>query len=208
MDPELVALAERLQGACIERGLTVATAESCTGGLIGHALTEVPGSSGYVRGGVIAYADDVKATALGVPWDALQGHGAVSAQVAIAMANGVRASLGTSIGIAVTGIAGPGGATATKPVGTTYVAVAGPFGSEVRRHHWTGDRHDNKERSAAAALVLLLEVLGVPAPEPRGPGAAPPGPAEPESPAGATEPASAGPSEAMGPAASAERGTP
>jgi PncC family amidohydrolase len=167
MDPELVALAERLQGACIARGWTVATAESCTGGLVGHALTEIPGSSDYVRGAIVAYADDVKATALGVPWDALQRHGAVSAQVALAMANGVRAALGTTLGMAVTGIAGPGGGTPTTPVGTTYVAVAGPFGSEVRRHLWTGDRHDNKERSAAAVLTLLLEAMGVPAPLPQ-----------------------------------------
>jgi PncC family amidohydrolase len=156
MDP-LVELAERLQGRCLGRGLTVATAESCTGGLIAHLLTEVPGSSGYVRGGWVVYADDAKHDLLGVPVELIAAHGAVSAQVALAMAEGARARLGTDLAVAVTGIAGPTGGTAAKPVGLTYVAVAGIGSPQVRRFQWSGDRGENKRLSAAAALELLLE---------------------------------------------------
>lgn len=159
-DEELVALAQRLQEMCLGHGWTVATAESCTGGLVGHLLTEVPGSSGYVLGAIVAYADEVKASLLGVPGETLQAHGAVSAQVALAMASGVRRAIGSDIGVSVTGIAGPDGGSETKPVGLTYVGIAGPRDSEVRRHVWTGDRHENKVRSARAALELALEVLG------------------------------------------------
>ncbi len=157
-DP-LVELAERIQGICLGRGLTVATAESCTGGLLADALTDVAGSSGYFLGGVVAYADAVKVAALGVPPEALAAHGAVSAQVARAMASGARERLGASLAIAVTGIAGPGGGTDAKPVGLTYVAVAGAHGTDVRRHLWAGDRAANKRASALAALECLLERL-------------------------------------------------
>ncbi len=155
----LDALAERLQGICLGRGLTVATAESCTGGSIADALTDVAGSSGYYVGGIVSYADAVKVGQLGVSSEALAAHGAVSAQVARAMAIGARARLGTTHAVAVTGIAGPGGATPTKPVGLTYVAVADASGCEVRRHLWTGDRRANKRSSAVAALELLIEHL-------------------------------------------------
>jgi PncC family amidohydrolase len=154
-DP-LVELAERLQARCTGLGLTVATAESCTGGLVVHALTEVPGSSAYVRGGIVAYADAVKHAQLGVPEDVLEAHGAVSAQVALAMAEGVRERLATDLGVAVTGVAGPGGGTEAKPVGLVYVAVAGLGLPVVRRFHWTGDRSANKRASAIAAIELLL----------------------------------------------------
>ncbi len=153
----LVALAERIQALCLERGLTVATAESCTGGLVADALTDVAGSSGYFRGAIVAYADEVKIAQLGVDPDALAAHGAVSAQVARDMAVGVRDRFGVDLGAAVTGIAGPGGATPTKPVGLTYLAVADAAGCEVRRCHWTGDRAANKHSSAEAVLELLLE---------------------------------------------------
>lgn len=156
-DP-LVELAERLQAACVGRALTVATAESCTGGLVAHLLTEVPGSSAYVLGGIVAYADDVKRRHLDVPAEVLEAHGAVSAQVAIAMAEGVRARLGTSLAVAVTGVAGPDGGTASKPVGLVYVAVAGGDAApEVRRFVWPGDRSANKRSSAEAAIAMLLE---------------------------------------------------
>jgi PncC family amidohydrolase len=154
-DP-LVELAARLQAACLARGLTVATAESCTGGLVGHLLTEVPGSSAYVRGGVIAYADEVKRAQLGVPAEVLAAHGAVSAQVAVAMAEGVRERLGTDLGVGVTGVAGPDGGSEAKPVGLAYVAVAAPAGTIVRRFLWPGDRSENKRDSARAAIELLL----------------------------------------------------
>jgi PncC family amidohydrolase len=154
-DP-LVELAGRLGARCMERGLTLSTAESCTGGLVAHLLTEVPGSSAYVRGGIVAYADEVKRAELGVPADVLAAHGAVSAQVALAMAEGVRERLGTDLAVAITGVAGPDGGTAAKPVGLVYVAVAGRGPSEVRRFVWAGDRSENKRSSAEAALELLL----------------------------------------------------
>ena len=155
-DP-LVALAERLQGICLGRSLTVGTAESCTGGLVASAITDVPGSSGYFRGAVVAYADETKQALLAVPADVLLAHGAVSAQVARAMAEGARARLGVDLAAAVTGVAGPGGGSEAKPVGLTYVAVADRSGVEVRRHQWTGDRIANKAASAAAVLELAIE---------------------------------------------------
>jgi PncC family amidohydrolase len=160
-DP-LVDLAARLGARCVTRGLTVATAESCTGGLVAHLITEVPGSSAYLRGGIVAYADDVKRAALGVPPEVLAAHGAVSAQVALAMADGVRHALGTDLGVAVTGIAGPDGGSDAKPVGLVYVAVAGLGSPVVRRFLWQGDRTANKRSSAEAALEMLLERVSVP----------------------------------------------
>jgi PncC family amidohydrolase len=163
----LLGHAERLQGVCIGRGLTVAVAESCTGGLVADAITDVPGSSGYFVGGVVAYADDAKARLLGVSTDVLAAHGAVSAQVARAMAEGVRERFGSAIAASVTGIAGPDGGTDAKPVGLTYVAVADAGGVDVRRHVWTGDRHENKLSSAAAVLAALLARVGEAAPAER-----------------------------------------
>ncbi len=158
-DPSLPDLAARSQQLALARGVTVGSAESCTGGLIGHAITTIPGSSGYYRGGVVSYADDVKVRLLEVPLATIERHGAVSAQVAVAMAEGVRERVVCDYGVAATGVAGPDGGTESKPVGLTYVAVAGPWGHEVRRFVWDGDRAGNKERSAAAALRLLLEAL-------------------------------------------------
>lgn len=155
-DP-LVNLAARLGARCAALRLTVATAESCTGGLVAHLITEVPGSSAYLRGGIVAYADDVKGSALGVPREVLAAHGAVSAQVALAMAEGVRRVLGTDLGVAVTGVAGPDGGSEAKPVGLVYVAVAGLGAPDVRRFLWAGDRTANKRSSAEAALEMLLE---------------------------------------------------
>ena len=156
-DPGLRPLAERLQGICLAAGLTVATAESCTGGRIADALTDVAGASGYLRGGVVAYADAIKRELLGVPALVIEQHGAVSAQAARAMAAGARARLGVDLAVAVTGIAGPTGATAGKPIGLAYVAVADPAGIEIRRFTWSGDRESNKAASARAALELLVE---------------------------------------------------
>jgi PncC family amidohydrolase len=167
-------LAERLQAICLEQELTVATAESCTGGLVADTLTDVPGSSGYLLGGIIAYADRIKERQLGVAPELLATHGAVSAQVARAMAVGVRERFEADLGAAVTGIAGPGGGTTAKPVGSTYVAVAGPAGVEVRRFAWTGDRGSNKRSSVVAVLELLAavaEASRAPAPAPASPGA-------------------------------------
>jgi PncC family amidohydrolase len=158
-DDPLVELAGRLQARCIARGVTVATAESCTGGLVAHLLTEVPGSSAYVLGGIVAYSDAVKREELDVAPDLLDRHGAVSAQVAVAMADGVRERLGTDLGVGVTGIAGPDGGSDAKPVGLVYVAVAGLGAPDVRRFVWPGDRSANKRDSARAAIELLLARL-------------------------------------------------
>lgn len=159
-EPGLATVAVAVGAAATAHEVTIATAESCTGGLIGHALTEVAGSSTYYRGGVISYSDDVKVDLLGVPRTALEQHGAVSAQVALAMAQGVRARLGADFGVAVTGIAGPSGGTPSKPVGLTYVAVAGPTTDDVQRYVWEGDRSANKRLSAHAALKRLSELVG------------------------------------------------
>ncbi|HEY4753588.1 MAG TPA: nicotinamide-nucleotide amidohydrolase family protein [Candidatus Limnocylindrales bacterium] len=157
MADQLVEHARRLQDACIARGITVATAESCTGGLVAHLITEVPGSSGYFRGGIVSYSDEVKTAELGVPSEALRAHGAVSAQVAVAMAEGVRSRLGTDLGVGVTGVAGPDGGSEAKPVGLVYVAVASGAAPVVQRYLWPHDREGNKRASAEAALLLLLE---------------------------------------------------
>lgn len=156
-DEELVALARRVGEACRQRGMHLATAESCTGGLVAHLITEVPGSSDYFSGALVTYANDVKLALADVPPDVLAAHGAVSAQVARAMADGTRRRLGVDLTVAVTGVAGPDGGTAAKPVGLTYVAVADEGGGDVRRHVWDSDRSGNKRLSAAAALELVLE---------------------------------------------------
>jgi len=122
-------------------------------------ITDVPGSSAYFLGGFVTYSDGLKRAMVGVPDDVLAAHGAVSAQVALAMAAGGRERTGADIAVAVTGIAGPDGGTPAKPVGLTYVAVADRSGANVRRHVWSGDRAENKRRSATAALELLVERL-------------------------------------------------
>jgi nicotinamide-nucleotide amidase len=155
----LIELAARVIDLARPAHVTVATAESCTGGLVGHLLTEVPGSSDVFRGGIIAYADETKVGSLRVPPPTLASHGAVSAQTAVAMAEGVRGALGVDLAVAVTGIAGPTGGSADKPVGLTYVAIATAAGHDVQRFQWTGDRHANKLASAGAALDILLTRL-------------------------------------------------
>jgi PncC family amidohydrolase len=141
------------------RGLTLALAESCTGGLVGHRLTEVPGSSDYFVGGVMAYAYSAKERLLGVDHDTLYSLGAVSAEVARQMALGARAALGTDIGLSITGIAGPTGGTPEKPVGLTFVALSTAGEERCERHVWEGGRAFNKARSAEAALDLLQRYL-------------------------------------------------
>ena len=144
-----------------DRHMTLAVAESCTGGLIGHRLTQVPGSSSYVDRGIVSYSNRAKIDLLGVPSELIDRHGAVSAEVAAAMARGIRERSGVSVGLSVTGIAGPGGATKTKPVGLVYLGLDGgpndAMTKECRFHG--GDRSVIKQRSAQAALDLLRRWL-------------------------------------------------
>ncbi len=142
-----------------QRGLTLAVAESCTGGLIGHRITDVPGSSAYYQGSITAYSYDVKEMVLHVRHDTLYHYGAVSEQTAREMAQGVRRVFRADVGLSVTGIAGPGGGMPGKPVGLVYVALAAPDGEWVERHVWSGNRWENKARSAKAALDLLRRYL-------------------------------------------------
>lgn len=140
---------------------TIGAAESCTGGLIMHRLTNIAGSSEYVLGGVVAYSNQVKQSQLQVRQGTLMAYGAVSEQVAGEMATGLRALLHVDVSISVTGIAGPGGGTAEKPIGLTYIGMAGPNDVlVVRRYLWNGDREAIKAASAEAALKLVLEVFG------------------------------------------------
>ena len=161
--PDTTSPAAPLEAAAGEalraRGMTIATAESSTGGLIIARLTDRSGSSAYVIGGVVAYADAVKQAALGVREQTLLDHGAVSEPVAREMADGARRAFGTDVALSVTGIAGPTGATATKPVGLTYIGLSTPGGTWVRRFVWQGDRARNRRESVDAALRLLLEYL-------------------------------------------------
>jgi nicotinamide-nucleotide amidase len=153
-------LEEEIISLLIKDGRTLAIAESCTGGLVGHRLTQVPGSSVPFLGGVIAYDNAVKEKLLGVPAEVLETQGAVSEETARAMAAGVRRLLGAQVSVAVTGIAGPTGETPDKPLGLTYVALsAEPDVSICERHVWKGDRHENKEASAEATLSLLRRYL-------------------------------------------------
>ena len=151
--------AQRIIRFLIDRRLTLAVAESCTGGLIGHLLTEAPGSSQAFWGGVVAYHNRAKVAILGVDERLLDREGAVSDAVARAMAEGVRRLFGADIGLAVTGIAGPTGGTAEKPVGLAYVALADGVSTRCERHLWTGNRSENKRRSAEAALEMALKCL-------------------------------------------------
>lgn len=159
-DEEALALSARLGAACLARTLTLAVAESCTGGLLMSLVTDAPGSSAYFLGGIVAYHNAAKEHLLGVRAETLREHGAVSDPTAREMARGVRACLRADLGVAITGIAGPTGGTPEKPVGLVYVAVASPWGEECERHLWTGNRLENKRLSALAALRLVLHHLG------------------------------------------------
>jgi len=161
-DPEIFALAQQVGERLRRHGRSVAVAESCTGGLLGGALTDVPGSSAYFLGGVISYADRVKVEQLQVPEATLRQYGAVSEQTAAAMASGVRQLLQADIGVSITGVAGPD-AEGAKPVGLTFIGIDAPTltTSTTHRFQWTGDRWDNRRRSVIAALELLVQALGL-----------------------------------------------
>ena len=189
-DPEIFALAQQVGERLRRQGRSLAVAESCTGGMLGAAMTDVPGSSAYFLGGVISYADRVKVEQLQVPEATLRQHGAVSEQTAAAMAAGVRQLLRADIGVSITGVAGPN-AEGAKPVGLTFIGIDAPTlpsaargGGEMEpssrgggksmdpssggggesvlthRFQWTGDRWDNRRRSVIAALELLVQTLG------------------------------------------------
>ncbi|WP_322806308.1 CinA family protein [Thermanaerothrix sp.] len=149
-----------------QRGLYLVSAESCTGGLLGHRITNVPGSSDYFLGGVIAYADSAKQVLLGVRAETLARFGAVSRETVLEMARGVRERLCPPdmditrlIGVAISGIAGPGGGTPEKPVGFTWIALSTPEGEGAWLYQWSGHRLQNKEASAEQALRLVLAYL-------------------------------------------------
>ena len=165
-DPEIFAVAKQVGERLRTLRKSLAVAESCTGGLLGAAVTDVPGSSTYFLGGVISYADPVKLEQLGVPAATLRQYGAVSEQTAAAMASGVRQRLHADVGVSITGVAGPD-AEGSKPVGLTFIGIATPTlpspasgGGEsmvtTHRFQWTGDRWDNRRRSVIAALELLV----------------------------------------------------
>lgn len=139
--------------------LWLATAESCTGGLVGHLITNVSGSSSYYRGGVVSYANEAKVRLLGVNPETLEKFGAVSEQAVLEMARGVRKALNADIGISVSGIAGPTGGTPQKPVGTVWIGLSASNGELVNHDVWKGDRVAIKEQSAQAALRLVVEYL-------------------------------------------------
>ncbi len=153
-DPEIFALAQQVGERLRQLGKSIAVAESCTAGLLGAALTDVPGSSAYFLGGVISYADQVKQEQLGVSEAMLRQYGAVSEESAAAMARGVRQRLHADIGVSITGVAGPD-ADGSKPVGLTFIGIAAAVAT-TQRFQWTGDRWDNRRRSVIAALELLV----------------------------------------------------
>lgn len=157
---ELVKRMAALHARLRRRKLTVAAAESCTGGLLGAVLTAHGGSSDYFRGGAVVYSDEAKEILADVAPQLIHSHGAVSSVVAGALARGARARLAAKIGLGITGISGPGGATPGKPVGLTYVAVDSDKHSAVKKHQWTFDRAGNRLASVGAALDLLEDAIG------------------------------------------------
>jgi nicotinamide-nucleotide amidase len=155
-DPETLALAETVLSACRAKGWHLATAESCTGGLVAAALTAIAGSSDVVERGFVTYSNEAKSELLGVPAATIAAHGAVSAQTGAAMAKGAVAKAGVDLAVSITGVAGPGGGTPQKPVGLVYLGVARKDGAaHVERRIFPGDRTEIRQ----AALVLALELL-------------------------------------------------
>ncbi|MSQ23830.1 MAG: CinA family protein [Chloroflexi bacterium] len=152
-------LGQVLGAALNRRGWTLAVAESCTGGNLAGAITSVAGASRYMKGGIVAYANEVKELLLGVPKETLETHGAVSEPTARAMAEGVRIRLATQMGVGITGVAGPDGGSAEKPVGLVFVAVATPEGTVTRHDIWPGDRTEVRAASVRAALRLMIDCI-------------------------------------------------
>lgn len=152
-------VAKTLGQALVEQGLSIGAAESCTGGLLLSTLTDVPGSSAYVLGGVVSYSNEAKQQLVNVRESTLIAHGAVSAETAREMALGARALLGVDIALSITGIAGPGGGTPEKPVGLVYIGLAAADHVQVQRYVWGGDRQQNKADSVRAAMQMAQGYL-------------------------------------------------
>jgi len=150
-------MADELGSILARERLTLSVAESCTGGLLGALITDRPGSSAYFLGGVIAYADEVKRDELNVPAALLTRHGAVSREVALAMAEGARAKFGSALAVSTTCIAGPDSDGSSKPVGLTYIAIASEAGRRCEKFNFTGDRWSNRRQATAEALRMLIE---------------------------------------------------
>jgi PncC family amidohydrolase len=158
--PDEATISEQIVRLLTERGATLAVAESCTGGLIADLITDVSGSSRCFLGGIVPYHNDAKTSLLGVDAKIIEKFGSVSGETALAMAQGVLSRFGADIGVAVTGIAGPGGGTPEKPVGLTFLAAVDAKGKVAsRKAEWTGNRRQNKRRSALTALFLVEELL-------------------------------------------------
>ncbi len=152
-------LAEKLGNVLVMQEKTVATAESCTGGMIAKVITDIPGSSRYFMGGVVSYSNDVKIKVLRVSRVLIERHGAVSSQVALAMARGVQRLMHADCALAVTGVAGPDGGTSKKPVGLVYIAVANGTDIEVKKFYFQKDRDGNRKDTTKAALQMLLQKI-------------------------------------------------
>ena len=157
-DHDLAVLAERLGAALRPRGWTLATAESCTGGWIAKAVTDIPGSSEWFVAGYVVYSNDAKVRMLGVPSETIAEHGAVSEPVVVALAEHARRDSGAQLAVAVSGVAGPGGGTPAKPVGTVWFAWSGPDGTRAERRRFDGDRESVRRQSVAVALRELIAI--------------------------------------------------
>jgi PncC family amidohydrolase len=155
----VISLEQQIGKLLRERKLSLALAESCTGGLVGDRITNLPGSSEYFRGGIVAYAYEAKVSLLDVSWSTLNTFGAVSEETVREMARGARMRFQTDIAASISGIAGPGGGTDSKPVGTVWLAIVTPGGEWTRLRHFSGSRRQIKAASADAALQLILDFL-------------------------------------------------
>jgi nicotinamide-nucleotide amidase len=158
--PNNASVDDALAAALLARSQTIATCESCTGGLVASRLTDRPGSSAYVLGGLVTYSNEAKTDLAGVPAELIERFGAVSPEIAEAMARGAREALGADIGISTTGIAGPDGGSADKPVGLVYLCAVGPQGTLARKLNLDGDRAQIRTTTVEVALDMLLELLG------------------------------------------------
>jgi PncC family amidohydrolase len=154
-----VVLEEVLREYLSNRRKKLAAAESCTGGLVSHRITNVSGSSEYYAGGIVSYSNEAKASLLGVLWDTINSYGAVSGETVLEMACGVRKLFGADIGVSVSGIAGPTGGTPQKPVGTTWIGLSTESGDWTRHFIWQGNREQNKLDSSEAALQFVVDYL-------------------------------------------------